>query len=51
MAAQLGHSVQVFFKDYAAWIHGESNARELDKIEAKLGRISPALSQKIPETR
>jgi integrase len=38
MARQLGHSTEVFFRDYAAWINGESNAREMDKIEAQLAR-------------
>lgn len=44
MASQLGHGVDVFFKDYAAWINGALNDRELDKIEAQLGGFVPGLS-------
>lgn len=37
VAAQLGHATQVLFTVYARWIHGESNALELAKIEAAIG--------------
>ena len=44
MASQLGHGVNVFFKDYSAWINGTLNSRELDKIEAQQGTFVPELS-------
>ncbi|AMP14390.1 site-specific integrase [Collimonas pratensis] len=44
IAGQLGHGVDVFFKDYAAWINGKHNATELDKIEAQIQGNIPKLS-------
>lgn len=34
MAKQLGHGMDVFLNDYARWISGDQDQRELDKIEA-----------------
>ncbi|MDP5008066.1 MAG: integrase, partial [Glaciimonas sp.] len=39
MANQLGHGLDVFFKDYAAWINGDSNSGELKKIEARINKF------------
>lgn len=44
IAGQLGHGMDVFFKDYAAWVNGEHNATELDKIEAQIQGNIPKLS-------
>lgn len=46
MANQLGHGVDVFFKDYSAWISGRDSAREMDKIEAQIRQNSPELTLK-----
>jgi integrase len=44
MAKQLGHGVDVFFKDYAEWISTKQDDAEMEKIEAKLRQISPELT-------
>lgn len=46
MAAQLGHSLEVFYRDYADWIADQDDDRELGKIEAQIGQSIPALSLK-----
>lgn len=46
MAGQLGHGTEVFFKDYASWIHGKQDDSELAKIEGKLSGNIPELSPK-----
>lgn len=40
MAAQLGHSLRMFFTVYAKWIGGADDEREMDKIEAGLAQNS-----------
>jgi integrase len=47
MAAQLGHSLDVFYRDYAAWIHDQDDDREMSKIEAQISENIPELSQRI----
>lgn len=44
MAKQLGHGLDVFFKDYADWINTKQDDMEMEKIEGKLRQISPELS-------
>lgn len=46
MAKQLGHGVDVFFKDYSKWIDDKQNDSELAKIESQLSQNIPELSQK-----
>jgi integrase len=46
MAAQLGHGVDVFFKDYAKWINTKQDDSEMGKIEGKLSQTIPELSLK-----
>ena len=41
MAGQLGHGVEVFFRDYSTWITGKSDDREMDKMEAMLSAAEP----------
>jgi integrase len=43
MAAQLGHSLRMFFTTYAKWIGGADDDREMDKIEAGLAENSPKI--------
>lgn len=45
MANQLGHSVDMFFKVYSAWINSKQDQSEMEKIEGKLGETSPELTQ------
>lgn len=44
MADQLGHGLNVFFKDYAKWINKNRDDAELQKIEGNIGQVNPALS-------
>jgi hypothetical protein len=44
MAAQLGHSLEVFYRDYAEWITGQDDDRELEKIEAQIDQTIPKLT-------
>ncbi|MBF8177703.1 Arm DNA-binding domain-containing protein [Herminiimonas contaminans] len=44
MAAQLGHSLEVFYRDYADWIADQDDDREMDKIEAQIGVVNSAKS-------
>lgn len=46
MAAQLGHSLEVFYRDYADWIADQDDDREMGKIEAQIGASIPVLSLK-----
>jgi integrase len=46
MAAQLGHSLEVFYRDYADWIADQDDDREMGKIEAQIGLSIPVLSLK-----
>ena len=46
MAAQLGHSLEVFYRDYADWIADQDDDREMGKIEAQIGVSIPALTLK-----
>lgn len=46
MATQLGHSLEVFYRDYADWIADQDDDRELSKIEAQIGQSIPVLSLK-----
>ena len=46
MAAQLGHSLEVFYRDYADWIADQDDDREMGKIEAQIGVSIPVLSLK-----
>lgn len=41
MAKQLGHSLEVFFRDYADWVNGQQDAAELTKIEAQINQFLP----------
>lgn len=41
MAAQLGHGLEVFLRDYSKWIHGDQNAREMAKIEEQISKMVP----------
>ena len=41
MSKQLGHSLEVFFRDYADWISGQQDAAELTKIEAQINQFFP----------
>lgn len=41
LAKQLGHSKQMFFAVYADWIDGESDEREMAKIEAAIRLCVP----------
>lgn len=40
-AGQMGHSVDVFLRDYARWIPGASDAAEMSKLEAVLSPECP----------
>ncbi len=46
MANQLGHSTDVFFKDYPSWISNQQDMSEMAKIEVKLNKVNPDLSPK-----
>lgn len=46
MAKQLGHGVDVFYKDYAKWIEGDQSDSEMLKIEQQLGQNIPNASLK-----
>ena len=41
MSKQLGHSLEVFFRDYADWISGQQDTAELIKIEAQINQFLP----------
>jgi integrase len=41
MAAQLGHSLEVFLRDYSKWINGDQDAREMAKIEEQIRQMAP----------
>lgn len=43
MATQLGHSLDVFYRDFAKWISHQDDDREMIKIEAQI-------NENIPET-
>lgn len=47
MAAQLGHGLDVFYRDYAKWINDQDNEREMVKIEAQINENIPELSLRI----
>jgi integrase len=47
-ASQMGHSVEVFHKTYAKWLHGAQNELEMQRLEAAL---SGNLSQSYPWAR
>lgn len=49
MAKQLGHGVDVFFKDYSSWINSKQDLSELEKIEGKLGGIDGVNPKLAPE--
>jgi integrase len=42
----LGHSLEVFYRDYADWIADQDDDREMGKIEAQIGLTIPELSSK-----
>lgn len=44
-AEQMGHSVEMFLKTYARWLHGDQNNREMARLENAIG---PAMA---PETK
>jgi hypothetical protein len=44
VAAQLGHSLDVFYRDYAKWISHQDDDREMIKIEAQINENIPELS-------
>lgn len=44
VAQQLGHGLDVFFKDYAKWINADQDRSEMGKIEQQLGSFSPEVS-------
>lgn len=46
MAAQLGHSLEVFYLDYADWIADQDDDREMGKIETQIGATIPTLTLK-----
>lgn len=46
LAKQLGHSLEMFFNVYAAWINGEDDQREMAKIEQSIGKNIPELTQR-----
>lgn len=46
-ATQMGHSVEVFLKTYAKWLHGAQNALEMQRLESALGG---GLSPNYPQT-
>jgi integrase len=45
-ATQLGHSVEMFLRTYARWIHGAQNAAEMAKLEALFSPKLPQPSEK-----
>jgi integrase len=45
MAAQLGHSLRMFFEVYAKWISSADDQREMDKLDAGIANFSPAFPQ------
>lgn len=46
-ATQMGHSVEMFHKTYAKWLHGAQNDLEMQRLEAALsGNLSPGYPQK-----
>jgi len=50
-ATQMGHSVEVFHKTYAKWLHGAQNELEMQRLEAAIsGKLSPGYpSTKVAE--
>jgi integrase len=46
MAQQLGHGLDVFFKDYASWINSKQDTSEMKKIEGKVRQVNLELVQK-----
>lgn len=44
MAAQLGHSLEVFYRDYADWIADQDDDREMLKIEVQIASNIPGKS-------
>jgi len=44
VAQQLGHGLDVFFRDYAKWINADQDRSELVKIERQLGSFAPRVS-------
>jgi integrase len=49
MAAQLGHSLRMFFTVYAKWISGADDDREMEKLEAGIAQSSPKTTQSSPK--
>ncbi len=48
-ATQMGHSVEVFHKTYAKWLHGAQNELEMQRLEAALsGKLSPGYPSRGP---
>lgn len=45
MAAQLGHSLRMFFTVYAKWISSADDDLEMEKLEAGIARNSPKVPQ------
>ena len=46
-ATQLGHSIEMFHKTYAKWLHGAQNDLEMQRLELALsGNLSPGYPQK-----
>ncbi|MEO6918373.1 MAG: DUF3596 domain-containing protein [Collimonas sp.] len=43
MAAQLGHGLDVFYRDYAKWINDQDDDREMIKIEAQINSTTTKL--------
>jgi integrase len=50
MAKQLGHGLDVFFRDYADWINGQQDTHELLKIEAQIAQFFPNSSPRSQNT-
>lgn len=49
MAAQLGHSLRMFFTVYAKWISGADDDREMEKLEAGISQSAPITTQNSPK--
>lgn len=49
VAQQLGHGLDVFFRDYAKWINADQDRSELDKIERQIRSFRPELTPKAGE--
>jgi integrase len=51
MAAQLGHSLRMFFTVYAKWISGADDDREMEKLEAGIAQNNSKIPQNFPKTQ